>query len=258
MQIMLRLKVTHGAIHGTPVSVKNKASISSLSLVAVYGSVQGTPNLPVFGEEDTSNTSTDGPSARQETPYSIYAARILTFVPWCILVGGIILLAPRSLSRLVATAPGTSAIRPSHALTPTLPPPGPRRFAYWAECASLHVGIFLGFICCGVWLCSRTTSGGQAVGTCVFAGMLARWAFVWMSGFVVGEPGKRKQIRLGEDDAESVWLALTGKYLANGVQDVEILVGGVPMPTLTSTEDLGLSQDEDEGEDEAEGLFSGN
>ena len=62
------------------------------------------------------------------------------------------------------------------------------------------------------------------------AGLFARWVFVWNSGLGLGGMANKKRIQLGEDDAESVWLVLTEKYLANSIQGTEIYVGDVRMP----------------------------
>lgn len=189
------------------------------------------------------------------TPLGIHAARVILFIPWCILVGGSILLMPNSLPRFVSTASGASPSSSfSHTITPVLPPPGPRRFAYWAECAYYHVAIFLGCICSALWwFCFRLASGPSVVGTCILGALFVRWAFLWMSGFGLGGSGERKRIQLGENDAESVWLVLTERYLTSasgGGQDVEIYVGDVRLPQDFSEPNLDMPVEEEEEDEE--------
>ncbi|THH26484.1 hypothetical protein EUX98_g7706 [Antrodiella citrinella] len=235
------------AVNTLSTALQNKASISSLSLLAVHGS----PNPSAC--DNNGRPSLETPL----TPLGIYAARAALFIPWCILVGGAIVLSPKHLSRFVAITPGTSPHPSSHAITPTLPSSGPRRFAYWAECAYYHVAIFLGCIGCVLWFCFRMTNGSSAVGTCVFASVLARWMYVWKSGLGLGQVALKKRIQLGENDEESVWLVLTEKYLENGGQgteDIEIFVGDVCM-SMAVFQDMKMSLEgcgDEDGADELE------
>ncbi|TCD69288.1 hypothetical protein EIP91_008223 [Steccherinum ochraceum] len=235
-------EVTHSTIGFVPISLQNKASISSLSLVAVHGS----PNPYGYDSEEEQQPPL---SAADPTPISTYGARVALFVPWCILVGGLILFHPAALPRLVAS-PGTSTRRPSHALTPVLPAPGPRRFAYWAECAFHHVAIFLGCVISALWV----TSGIRpTTSTCIFGALLARWMFVWKSGFGLKDVvGGKRRLFLGENDAESVWLVFTEEHLSGG-NGVEIYVGDACMPKehLAPLSQVELKEVEDEtGDDE--------
>ncbi|TFY56621.1 hypothetical protein EVJ58_g7527 [Rhodofomes roseus] len=116
------------------------------------------------------------------------ATKVLFFLPWCIAVGGAILLSPQHLN-LVAFKTGYV----SHER-------GPHRFGYWAECAHQHVVIFLAVLAVGAWWNLR-------YGTWVVAAMLARCVYVWHDFHV------DLTVPLGEDDRQSLYLALTKVYL---------------------------------------------
>ncbi|KAH8102743.1 hypothetical protein BXZ70DRAFT_804178 [Cristinia sonorae] len=213
-------EVTQRIVGAFPVTV-HKASASSVSLVAVHGS----PDPSAFEDDHPISVS---------TPLHVYAARVALFVPWCIVVGGLIVFSPTHLSRLtVTTTPGQASRSP----VPSLPNSGPQRFAYWAECAYYHVAIFLGCLACAFYLCSPVIPPNSVTGTCIIGALIARWMFVWKSGYGLGALVRRKRVQLGEDDAESVWLALTEKHLADGTMggdDLEIYVGDVRMPMFIS------------------------
>lgn len=113
--------------------------------------------------------------------------RLLFFVPWCIAVGGAMMFFPKQLD-IVTFSPGyVSSER------------GFRRFQYWAHCAGPHVVIFAGFIF--ATLCWKPYYG------MLFAGAgLARFVYVW-NDFCFDPT-----IPLGQDDKQSVYLAITGRY----------------------------------------------
>ncbi|KZT67866.1 hypothetical protein DAEQUDRAFT_728641 [Daedalea quercina L-15889] len=116
------------------------------------------------------------------------ATKVLFFLPWCVAVGGAIMLSPRHL-HLVAFNTGYVSYER-----------GPHRFGYWAQCAHQHVVIFLAFLAVGVWWNLR-------YGTWVVAGMLACAAYAWHDYKV------DLTVPLGEDDRQSLYLALTKVYL---------------------------------------------
>jgi len=111
-----------------------------------------------------------------------------------------------------------------------------------------------------LWFCFRMTTAtngsSSVVGTCVLGGVLARWMFVWKSGLGLGQlTSRKKRVQLGEDDAESVWLVLTERYLANegrGSEDIEIYVGDVCMSMADSEQDMKVGMGGDGGEGGAE------
>jgi len=115
--------------------------------------------------------------------------RATFFLPWCVLVGGTILLSPRHLD-LVAFRLG--CIQP-------LPAPGIRRFKHWAETGREFVGIFLGFVA-SVW------AAFPWFGLLVVTGVLGLSFHAW-GDFVLDE---KRWIKLGKNDTESLWIVLTG------------------------------------------------
>ncbi|GBE87287.1 hypothetical protein BKA93DRAFT_570855 [Sparassis latifolia] len=117
--------------------------------------------------------------------------RITLFLPWCAAVGGTVLLSPQHLE-LVAFTPGYIAS-----------PKGLQRFAHWTDCATHHVFIFLAcIIALALW--------DVALGTAVAGVALARFIYVW-SDFRVDA-----SVPLGEDDKQSVYLAVTQAYINDG------------------------------------------
>jgi len=114
--------------------------------------------------------------------------KIIFFLPWCVAVGGAILLSPQHLE-VVAFRTGYV----SHGR-------GPHRFGHWAECAHQHIVIFLAFVAVGAWW-------NIQYGTWAVAAMLARGVYVWHDFRV------DFTVPLGEDDRQSLYLALTKVYL---------------------------------------------
>ncbi|OCH88896.1 hypothetical protein OBBRIDRAFT_56947 [Obba rivulosa] len=115
------------------------------------------------------------------------ALRVLLFLPWCVAVGGTILLSPQHLESVV--------FAPGYAKSPR----GLHRFAYWADCAMHHVFIFLA---CTITFCWWNLSYGMILA----AGMLARFLYVWHD-FRTDE-----SIPLGEDDKQSLYSIATLSY----------------------------------------------
>ncbi|KAI0349290.1 hypothetical protein OH77DRAFT_1322030 [Trametes cingulata] len=139
-------------------------------------------------------TQTKAPAKPQDGVFA-NLTHILLFFPWCIAVGGAILLAPSSAGRIAFHG---GFLRDA-------PPPGLRRFAYWAANAYEHVFVFLA-ACAFFYLHNPTAQRLTIIGACAL-----RFVWVW-HGYTPPAPQGVVQ-RLGEDDQESLWLAWQGKML---------------------------------------------
>ncbi|PCH42826.1 hypothetical protein WOLCODRAFT_144225 [Wolfiporia cocos MD-104 SS10] len=117
--------------------------------------------------------------------------RLLLFLPWCVAVGGTIIVAPRFLEH-VAFAPGY--IRPDT---------GTRRFGFWADCGIPHIVIFLATLAALAWWDLRD---GVAVAAAVAAGFMYAWRD-FRPDF---------SVPLGSDDRQSIYLVVTKVYLKEG------------------------------------------
>jgi hypothetical protein len=111
--------------------------------------------------------------------------KVIFFLPWCVTVGGCILLCPTYLDFVTF----------KFGLLPS--PSGIRRFSHWADIAHCHVSIFLA---CILGLGYLDKGLGVIVGMAVLAGIVDAW---W--DFRVD-----KTIPLGENDMQSIWLVLRG------------------------------------------------
>ncbi len=156
-------------------------SMSTVSLVAVLGS----PAPALSGDTDAQNS---------RDAFIQSAVRSVVFVPWCVLIGGAILLSPGHLPRLAS---------PSCIFTPPIPRPGIKRFAYWAECAFYHVFIFLAFV---VAILAYATPIGLFLTFVTVVGSIWRWY-----GFKMDD--ETHGVRLGEDDWQSCYLVATKIYM---------------------------------------------
>jgi hypothetical protein len=107
--------------------------------------------------------------------------KVLLFIPWCLAVGGAILLVPEHMG-MITFAPGYVPMRK-----------GVRRLAHWAELGPQHVGIF---VCSlgSLLFHMRDAQLTMAVFALLAAGMFRAWG-----GFRVD-----RTIPLGEDDMQSV------------------------------------------------------
>jgi hypothetical protein len=114
--------------------------------------------------------------------------RIVIFLPWCVAVGGMIVMYPEYLES-IAFSPLAGFITPV--------PKGIRRFAHWGETAFQHVWIFLGFLACVMWL--NPMVGWMLVGGVAAQGVNAWWDFK-----------VDRNVRLGEDDRQTIYLVLWG------------------------------------------------
>lgn len=121
-------------------------------------------------------------------------ARVATFVPWCIVLGGAILLSPDHLPLLAS---------PMNNFLPQVPSHGVQRFAYWAECAYYHVFIFVAALV-AIAMCVPRVGVSLIVATII--GTIWRWY-----GFKMDD--ESRGVRLGEDDWQSCYLVATKVYL---------------------------------------------
>ncbi|KAI0694668.1 hypothetical protein C8T65DRAFT_833388 [Cerioporus squamosus] len=154
-----------------------------------------------------------------ESPLLQNLARVMLFVPWCIAVGGAILLFPSQLDRVVFRAGYVEPLAP-----------GLRRFQFWHDMGPDYVKIFL-FTLAGAWSLSLE------LGALVFALVAARFVYVWQ-GFV--PQACCLQERIGVCDMESLWLL---------VQDPEYLEELFELAGITE-EDVEKMEDESDAESE--------
>ncbi|PFH45984.1 hypothetical protein AMATHDRAFT_121884, partial [Amanita thiersii Skay4041] len=111
--------------------------------------------------------------------------KILLFVPWCITVGGTILMWPNQLEWIAFQTGYIDS------------PEGIHRFAHWAEIGHHYVMIFLAFLACLLW-----TLPPLARVTLVI-GLLSRFAHVWHEFQVDWS------LPLGLHDKQSIYLLAT-------------------------------------------------
>jgi hypothetical protein len=116
--------------------------------------------------------------------YVFLLLRLLGFLPWCIAVGGAIILCPSHLDFVTFRV----GYQP--------PLQGVHRFAYWADCAMQHVAIFCGCIAALGWW-------NRPLGALLTAGVGAGFFFAWGT-FVLD-----RSVPLGKDDRQTIYLVLT-------------------------------------------------
>ncbi|KAI0368026.1 hypothetical protein BV20DRAFT_1054409 [Pilatotrama ljubarskyi] len=155
------------------------------------------------GEEEAAEQPTVDPGKAKEPstkPDGLLSNifHVLLFFPWCIAVGGAILLMPADAGHL-AFRRGFNGRK-----TPVV---GRRRFAYWAANAYEHVFVFLAF--CALFYAHHPT----VLRLWILGGCAMRFVWVWQRYTPPPLPGLVK--RLGEDDQESLWLVWQGKVLIN-------------------------------------------
>ena len=114
--------------------------------------------------------------------------RILCFLPWCIAVGGALVLFPDHLEYL--------AFQTGYLSSPT----GIRRFSHWAEYGMQHIVIFGTFL--GLFVFVFPTAGFLLIG-----GLLAQFYHVW-NYFSLD-----RTVPLGTDDLQTVYLLATPQWL---------------------------------------------
>src|ERR1700722_503817 len=110
--------------------------------------------------------------------------KIICFIPWCIAVGGAIILCPNQLVLVAFGAGYQSSLK------------GIKRFAYWADSAMQHLVIFCGFVATVAWW-------NQLVGGFLLTGIMAAFLFAW-GDFVLD-----RNIPLGQDDRQTIFLVVT-------------------------------------------------
>lgn len=124
-------------------------------------------------------------------------ARVICFIPWCIIVGGALLLFPQYLEYVTFRTGYLPSVQ------------GIRRFAHWANCALQHLLIFIAFVL-AIGYCNKPF--GIALGA--FA--LARSLFVWQD-FKFD-----RSIPLGQDDRQSLYMiAMMEDY---GIQEGVVII----------------------------------
>ncbi|KAF8332450.1 hypothetical protein F5887DRAFT_996869 [Amanita rubescens] len=111
--------------------------------------------------------------------------RVICFIPWCICVGGTMLLWPDKLEQVAFEAGYMDSTQ------------GIRRFAHWADVGHQFVMIFLAFLATALWALPVT------VGATLFVGLATRFGYVWR-GFPVDH-----SMPLGNDDRQSLYLLAT-------------------------------------------------
>jgi hypothetical protein len=121
--------------------------------------------------------------------------RIALFVPWCVAVGGTIVMFPRHLE-FVAFSPGY-----------VKSPRGIYRFKHWADTGMHHVWIFAGFLASIWWIY-------PAPGLLLVGGVIAQFVNAWHD-FTVD-----RRVPLGEDDRQSMYLVATQYGLPDKLMDI--------------------------------------
>ena len=154
---------------------QSELELSSECLLAGLG-ISTSPSAPVVSEPWT-----------KRRVLSV-AVHVLFFLPWCVAVGGAILLSPYHLDHVAFKTGYVSHER------------GPHRFGYWAQCAHQHVVIFLAFLAACLWWNLR-------YGTWAVAAVLAGTVYAWHDFKI------NLAVPLGEDERQSLYLALTKVYL---------------------------------------------
>jgi hypothetical protein len=136
-----------------------------------------------FGGIQNINVTSLHPSSLAKTLFPVLL-RIVFFLPWCVAVGGTIIMYPQHLEFI--------AFKPGYINSPK----GIHRFAHWADTGMHHVWIFLGFLASIWWI--YPTLGWMLIG-----GVVAQMANAWHD-FVVD-----RTVPLGEDDRQTMYLVAT-------------------------------------------------
>ena len=113
---------------------------------------------------------------------------IVCFLPWCIAVGGALVLFPDHLEYL--------AFQTGYVTLPA----GIRRFSHWAEYGMQHIVIFSAFL--GLFVFVFRTTGFLLIG-----GLLAQFCHVW-NRFSLD-----RTVPLGTDDLQTIYLLATTHWL---------------------------------------------
>jgi hypothetical protein len=145
------------------------------------------PGLSQRSEESWYNTIDDLPLEWPKSPLDtvILLAKVLGFLPWCIAVGGAIMLYPTQLELVAFNTGYQSSLK------------GIQRFAYYADCAMQHVAIFVGCVAVLCWWSSTFVT------TLLVATITAGFCLAW-GDFVLD-----RSIPLGHDDRQTIYLVFT-------------------------------------------------
>ena len=149
--------------------------------------------------------------------------RILFFLPWCVAVGGTIVMFPQHLE-FITFGPGYLKS-----------PKGIHRFAHWADMGMQHVWIFLGFLASVWWIYPM-------VGWMFIGGVVAQTANAWQD-FEVD-----RNVPLGEDDRQTMYLVATQYGMPDELMEIRKMEGGYVVSRLgrLRMELRGLDDDEEE------------
>ncbi|KAI0945906.1 hypothetical protein AcV7_010020 [Taiwanofungus camphoratus] len=199
----LSIKITRDVVSDAGAVEEHESNLSDTQLVRAHDSIANSPESKgkgINGHFNTSETLLDSldsfltldDSSSSREPLTLPTSksallRIIFFLPWCITVGGAILLSPQHLE--IITFP------PGYLSSPT----GTRRFAFWADCAAHQVFIFLACLAAYVWW-------DFPRGVLLASAALARFVYVWHD-FRVDQ-----SIPPGEDDRQSLYLVVTLAY----------------------------------------------
>ena len=131
------------------------------------------------------------------------ACRILLFFPWCIAVGGAIILSPKDLSSL-AFAPSVDYV--------SRPPTPIGIFAHWADYGLQHITIFSGFIFTILWTFPNA-------GTLLLGAMFAQFCWAWHDFL------PEQTTALGEDERQMIYHLARRTWLTGDTVNIHKLNG---------------------------------
>ncbi|KAF9474019.1 hypothetical protein BDN70DRAFT_345244 [Pholiota conissans] len=143
--------------------------------------------------------------------------RVVFFLPWCVTVGGALILSPDHVEYVVFQ---------SGYIEPLC---GIRRFSHFAEYGFQHIVAFLTFLGLVTWV--APTAGFLCIG-----GLMAQFCWTWHS-FLVDYT-----IPLGEDDQQTVYLLATSTWLNDTTVDLR-KVGHSYYASENPTNDVYISAD---------------
>jgi hypothetical protein len=116
------------------------------------------------------------------------AFRLICFLPWCIAVGGALILSPDHLEFIAFRTGYLEALSGIH------------RYSHFAEYGFHHVVTFLTFLGMVTWI-------APSAGLLCIGGLMAQFCWAWHS-FLVD-----RNIPLGQDDRQTVYLLATSTWL---------------------------------------------
>lgn len=133
--------------------------------------------------------------------------RVVFFLPWCVLVGGAIVMFPRNLELVV--------FRPGYVKSPR----GVHRFKHFADTGVQHVWIFFGFVASVLWLFPTT-------GWLLVSHVVSLAIYEWHNFRV------DRSIPLGEDDRQTVYLVVTAYGIPDEFMDIRRVGDGYVIEKL--------------------------